>query len=933
MAPSYRRRQFVPLLLCMLFYAGGVGAYVIWSEREADRNLLAQIDRELLLAARGLKYMLAEDFHDRAVAADSISRAEELRNRARVSGYAAESGFKYVYTLVRRDGRFFFSAPTVTEEEAKERESWCFYPYEDVPAEFVTALDENRTTYVTYSDQWGTFRSVAIPETSPGGHRYLACADCDVGHLAALSRANYIRFALTAAALLMLSLPFMLVHRRAYRMHARELEQINRELLAAREDLETRVRERTRELAETNAELRESQRNLQVLFDAAPVGMVLIDSDRIVRALNQRAADISGFPRERVLGRRAGAAIGCPRADEDGGQCGLGAECPECLWRQALSSVASGTVGRAREEFPLPPRTSEPGNPRWLSVSAEAVSLNGRRHVLVAIDDVTNRKQAEELLRHAKEVAEEAARLKSRFLANVSHEIRTPLNAIIGFAEILLHNGDPGKARAQAQTILREADSLLRLVDDLLDQARIEAERLTIEREPFDLYSVLEGVRQTTSYEAQRKGLEFTVRIRDDVPRYLLGDAFRLRQVLVNLVSNAVKFTHEGSVTVDVSRRDPDPDHPWLRFAVIDTGIGIAKEKQQVIFESFTQADGSITRQYGGTGLGTTISKQLVELMGGRILLDSEPGRGSTFQVDLPFDVCAPADVSESAASSGPGCEAPLDLPVCRGRILIVDDYPPNQDVARLHLEAVGCDPVVAANGAQGVMLCEQERFDVILMDVQMPEMDGYEATRRIRAGLGPSAQVPIVGMTAHADAATHEACLAAGMDDVVTKPVRRATLIGVVSRWLQRDSASGAAGASVAGQPAAAFAGSGAPVDFAVPLDEFGSREIAEGAMLQFIEHVDRQAETLCKALAAGDAEALRREAHSIKGGARTLEATRLADVAARIEALGAQRDLSRMERYIHELIAEFHRLKEYVLTPGFLASGGSCHEEPDRR
>ena len=259
------------LVMCVLVYALAVAGYAVWSYREHKKSLLAEIDSDLLQAARSLKYLLAADFHDRALAPDSIAKDEELRNRKLVTDFGVESGFKWVYTLVEKDGAFFFSAPSVTEEEAKELDSWYFYPYEDMPEEFVAAFQENRIVYVDYTDQWGTFRSVAVPERSPGGRLYLACADRDIGDIDALFRRNLMHSVAVALFFLLACLPFIFLLAHVYRIHTADLKRLNAELRAHKDTLEIQVQERTADLQQETKRLQEALANVRTLSGLIPI--------------------------------------------------------------------------------------------------------------------------------------------------------------------------------------------------------------------------------------------------------------------------------------------------------------------------------------------------------------------------------------------------------------------------------------------------------------------------------------------------------------------------------------------------------------------------------------------------------------------------------------------------------------------------------------
>lgn len=755
-------RYLLQFMLCAVLFVGGVLGFAIWEAREAHHAIMREIDNRLLLASQSLKYMLAPDFHDRAVDETSIGREEETRNRIAVSNFALESDFTYLYTLVRKDDRFYFSAPTVTEEELKERESWYFYPYEDIPEEFVQALDEQITKYVSYSDQWGYFRSIALPQKSPGGREYLACADFEISYVNGLLYKSYLKTALVAIGFILLTIPFALVSRASYRSYNSRLEAVNEEL-------------------------RQHQFHLEDLVDV---------------------------------------------------------------------------------------RTAA--------------------------------------LAQAKNAAEAANRAKDRFIANVSHEIRTPINGIIGYAEILMH--DPAFAKLSAeqaeavQSISACGEHLLELVNEILDHAKIAAGRMTFERMPVDLCRILGQVNSTAQLKSRAKGLNLVFNSDPRVPARIIGDGLRLRQILMNLIDNAIKFTERGEVRVDVDMETDQASRPMLRFTVTDSGIGIPADKLDSIFQSFTQVDDSTTRRYGGTGLGTTIARQLVELMGGRIGVTSVLGRGSTFWFTIPLETRDDSvDAQLDSCDEGTILATPW---ACRpGRILIAEDYPVNQQVIRRHLLAAGHSVQIAGNGREAVETAQREQFDLIFMDVQMPEMDGYEATRLLRTVGSPCRNIPVIGLTAHTDAASHAACRTSGMDDVITKPIRRATLLSTVNDWLVRLQHGWTR------QAAPTFSVGGLPLNLNAATEEFGSVETVLSILNRFLDEADRQVKEMFEAAAQQDRQALRRLAHLVIGGAGTLEAHALADAAARLEQLCEMGKPSELPEAVNGLSAEVNRLKRFAV------------------
>jgi signal transduction histidine kinase/CheY-like chemotaxis protein len=403
-------------------------------------------------------------------------------------------------------------------------------------------------------------------------------------------------------------------------------------------------------------------------------------------------------------------------------------------------------------------------------------------------EEVTERNAVNAELRLAKEKAEDAGRFKSEFLANMSHEIRTPMNGVMGMISLVLDQTTDPSQREQLQVAHNAAQSLVTILNDILDLSKIEAGKLTIETFDFDLRSTVREAVRMFEIAAQDKKLELTLDIGPGCPQWVMGDAVRLRQVLVNLVGNAVKFTPKGAVRVTVQPSQPGS----VRFQVSDTGIGVPPEKRNAIFEPFTQGDGSHTRQFGGTGLGLTITRRLVGLLGGSVWVESEAGQGSTFFVDLPLAEAVGPPASElSGYGLAPVPRGPLD-------VLVAEDNPVNQLVVGAMLRRQGHTVTLANNGDEAYRHFLAERFDLVLMDIQMPGVDGLQATRLIReeemrrrsagsagsAGDSPGTHLPILALTAHAAMALREQCPAAGMDGVLTKPIDLATLASAVAQF-----------------------------------------------------------------------------------------------------------------------------------------------------
>ncbi len=403
--------------------------------------------------------------------------------------------------------------------------------------------------------------------------------------------------------------------------------------------------------------------------------------------------------------------------------------------------------------------------------------------------------QAKAELEHALRAAQSASRAKSEFLANMSHEIRTPLNAVLGMAELLQSTPLDPTQREFTDTIRTSGDALLSIINEILDFSKIEHGHIELDLGPFDLRRCLDEAIEIAVPPGLERPIRLSLDVSDELPPLVIGDAFRLRQVLVNLISNAFKFTERGEVTVRAARLPPAaPEQPErLLLSVSDTGIGIPAERQHRLFQAFSQIDASITRRYGGTGLGLAIAHRLVTLLGGGVRVDSSPGHGSTFHVELPLHPASDA----SSNPPGPHPSRPdnpaLDLTHAARfplRILLVEDNPVNQRVARLLLQKLGYEPAFAGNGAEALEAVAREPFDVLLLDVQMPVMDGLECARRLR-GEHPDATRPwIIAMTANALEGDRENCLAAGMDDYTSKPMR----IPVIAEALRRGHAALAA-------------------------------------------------------------------------------------------------------------------------------------------
>jgi PAS domain S-box-containing protein len=806
-------------------------------------------------------------------------------------------------------------------------------------------------------------------------------------------------------------------------------------LQTAREELETRVDERTKELKNEIAERKTAERMIEdqrtflnSIIDYSPVAIAAVDADDVIRMCNPAFEQLFLYGRNESIGQRL-----------------VDLVVPESFLFQrdanrsrALRGEIASSVGRRKRK-----------DGSLIDVESITAPLNVKGQMagglLILYRDVTERQRAEEALLRAKDAAEAASRAKSDFLANMSHEIRTPMNGIIGMTELALDTDLSTEQREYLTLVKTSADSLLSLINDILDFSKIEAGKLDIDVAEFCFVQSIGETLKALGYRAHQKGLELAWRVSPNLPTHLTGDMGRLRQVIVNLVGNALKFTERGEVVVEAEKEAEDANGLLIHFQVRDTGIGIPLEKQALIFEAFTQADTSTTRQYGGTGLGLAITERLIKLMGGRIWVESAPGAGSTFHFTVRFgfasataDTDRPGDPqilqncpvlivddnrtnriillemltawgmrpeAVESATAGldvlerhtrekrdvglivtdmqmPGIDGldfaekvraeaahsrvpiillssstqPHETQRCRAlghsaylskpvqpselfdailelmskgsqserpireetkppivaasslKILLAEDNPVNRRLAKTLLEKHGHTVVIAENGREALDVLDREKVDLVIMDVQMPLMDGLEATRTLRAReQSTGAHLHIIALTAHAMKGDRERCLEAGADDYLTKPIRTSDLLAALDR---------ARSPVVATTPKPEPSMNPSPkddiLDLAAALERVeGDRALLEELALLFLEEVANNLKGIHESFRAADALTLERLAHTVKGASSNIGATRVSQAALALEQLGRSRDLSAAQPKIAALEAEIEKLR----------------------
>jgi signal transduction histidine kinase/CheY-like chemotaxis protein len=603
-----------------------------------------------------------------------------------------------------------------------------------------------------------------------------------------------------------------------------------------------------------------------------------------IESANARAGELLGFEPAAVEGMEMARLVSRLYAVGDGDSfLGTLQALLHDPWAGGSGDLQQPATGRVFHWVARPARNSEGGGPTGLTFTFQDVTAT--RDLVRQLEDKSR------LLEDARARADEASRAKGEFLANMTHEIRTPLSAIIGSVQQML---DAGVDDRQLRRVRTSAEGLMALVGDILDFSKIEARKLTLDDGPLMLRETLADVVHMLEIRAVDKGLTLRMDVSEAVPEALVGDAMRLRQILINLIGNAIKFTEKGQVRLRVGVAHLLPEEVCLHFSVEDTGVGIPREKQDLVFEAFVQADGATARRHGGTGLGLSISARLVELMGGDIWVESEPGHGAAFRFTAMFALQGAVTEGRSDAGADETRREPRT-------VLVVEDEAIHRELLLALLLGRGHRVVTARNGREALTELSRNRVDIALMDLQMPELDGFETTATIRQWeRRRGGRLPIVAMTASVLADDPERCTAAGIDRFLTKPIQRETLFRVVEE-LAGSAEHRDVPPELAGRPTF-LAGLG------------GDLELARKLVSIFMEESPAMLEKVRAAIDAGDGEALRRAAHALRGMVSNFPPGPARGAAARMETIGFDNDLAAAREAFTVLEQEIARLRDLL-------------------
>lgn len=632
------------------------------------------------------------------------------------------------------------------------------------------------------------------------------------------------------------------------------------------------------ELKKVRQELKRSEEYYSRLVQISPEGIVLYNEGKI-SFVNEALTKILGYKEDEIVGQSIAEYIHPEDYD---------------LALETMRGILENKTTAPLTEIRLLTRE---GSMIYTEILPTYFPYQGEDGVLAIVRDISHRKQVEWELKKAKEAAEAANQAKTDFLANISHEIRTPMNGIIGMIELLLETKLSKEQRKYLDLMQGSAEGLLRIINDVLDFVKLQEGRLQIEAVPFNIEAVVEEVVEFFAISAYKKGIKLSCAIDSDLPSYVIGDGGRLKQVLTNLIGNSVKFTEEGKIEVQAIQVKDRKDEVQICFSVKDTGIGIPEKSIGTLFEKFTQVDSSLTRKYGGTGLGLAISKSLVESMGGSIEVESKEGEGSLFSFILPLrkSMNWSANRKERDFRIAEKDIRKINKPL---RILIVEDHLINQEVITRFIEKKGWRAITALNGKEALHILQNERIDLILMDIQMPVMDGLKATSVIREQEKETKKhTPIIALTAHAAEGYREQFIEVGMDDYLSKPVSPEILYEAIEKWTF-------------------LRGKEEAVDLRKALQvSHNNKDLLIRLANKFIEMYPGDLQEIRQAIEKQDAEALRKKAHYFKGGIAYLGADQAYELAYRLESMGRSSDLMGTREVLDMLEVEVEKIKDFFL------------------
>lgn len=651
-------------------------------------------------------------------------------------------------------------------------------------------------------------------------------------------------------------------------------------------------------LVKTEIDLKIERNNLEINFESNPMGMIIIDDNMNIKQVNKSFFKMFNQEIDNIIGKKIGTTNLCANSSDSEceKECGKRESCKFCNVRS--------TIKRALET-----RTPQNGliikhrlvindkevNP-WYKINFVPMIVDDQIDIMLVIDDITELKKAEELITHAKEEAETANKAKSEFLANMSHEIRTPLNGIVCMIDMTLLTALSQEQRENLMTAKTCANSLLTVINDILDFSKMEAGKLVIENINFDVKEIIEEIIKVHSPRAVDKGLELNYAFSSTIPQYLVGDPSRLKQVLHNLVSNALKFTEKGEVWVRVKKVEASDGCIKLKFSVSDTGIGISMENMDKLFRSFSQVDSSFTRKFGGAGLGLAISKQLTEMMGGDLWAESTEKVGSEFNFILSFKIGD--EIKEKHIQVPKICKQAKSL-----KILLAEDDKLNQMVTVRILKERGYNVDIANDGREAVAMYKKGKYDIVLMDIQMPDMDGIEATRRIRELEGSNRRIPIVALTAYALLGDRERFIEKGMDDYVAKPIKIDKLFHVIERVTS---------SNMVGKD---------DEDIGVRISENGEIEFfskekkgLSSTELSLFKELSKVIEKLNDVLGCKEVQDIEQVANSIKTISNSIGIDEIKSIAFKAELAARRGNLNESVEYALKIQNEFETLKKSV-------------------